>query len=327
MRLNALDYLACPECQGALRHEGAAPSLAEIDEGSLDCAGCGVKFPIKNGIPRFVSTESYAGSFGYEWRELFPWRTEDNLDSKEEEAIFRVKTGWQPEDVAGRLTLDAGCGSGRYAFVASSWGAPVVAVDISSAVERARQICRGRGVTVIQADLLKLPFKSGVFSRAYSIGVLHHTPDTRAAFHSVSRTLGPDASLAVWLYRKNSVFQELLNGILRSLTLKMSRENLVRFSKSLAVLAGVPVLNAALGRIINLGCTHPEFGKRVTDAFDWYSPVYQWHHTDAEIEDWFKQEGFNRLKRLPPQKSGALYDWFYHNNLIIGSGVNWAGWR
>lgn len=42
-----------------------------------------------------------------------------------------VLLGWLPEDLAGRRILDAGCGTGAFAFEAARRGAEVVAVDLS----------------------------------------------------------------------------------------------------------------------------------------------------------------------------------------------------
>ena len=42
-------------------------------------------------------------------------------------------------------------------------------------------IGRRENVHLVQADIFKPPFREGAFDHAYSIGVLHHTPDTRRA--------------------------------------------------------------------------------------------------------------------------------------------------
>ena len=47
------------------------------------------------------------------------------------------KTGFTPDDLRGKLVLDAGVGAGRYADVISRWGTDVVGVDLSFAVEAA----------------------------------------------------------------------------------------------------------------------------------------------------------------------------------------------
>jgi hypothetical protein len=40
----------------------------DIAAGSLVCAGCPITVPIVRNIPRFVPSESYASSFGFQWK-------------------------------------------------------------------------------------------------------------------------------------------------------------------------------------------------------------------------------------------------------------------
>lgn len=90
-------------------------------------------------------------------------------------------------DVRGRPVLDGGAGAGRYAEVVAGWDAEVVAIDLAGAIDVAAENLRGLPSThFVQADLFALPFRSETFDMAYSIGVLHHTPDTAAAFREVA---------------------------------------------------------------------------------------------------------------------------------------------
>ena len=86
------------------------------------------------------------------------------------------------------------------------------------------------------------------------------------------------------------------------------------------------MLNRTLNKLANFS-SHPDWTLRVCDNFDWYAPRYQSHHTPDELRRWFVEEGFADIAELPPAKAGGLYDWAYHHDLIIGSGVNVAGRR
>src|SRR5437763_15003663 len=119
MDAELLPLLRCPGCRGPL-------DLAEGDQ-ALRCQGCGTSYPITGGIPRFAG-EGYVASFGRQWNRY------DVARDEEDEAVFRVKTGVEPRDLAGKLVLDAGCVGGRYALLAARHGARVVGVDLSSAV-------------------------------------------------------------------------------------------------------------------------------------------------------------------------------------------------
>ena len=313
MNRDLLSLVRCPRCRGDLEIEGDPPR-------ALACRSCGEVVPIARGIPRLAG-DSYAASFGRQWNRY------DVARPEEDEATFRVKTGMAPRDLAGRLVLDAGCGGGRYARLLGAHGARVVAVDKSTAVEKAAALCAELpNVLIAQADLLDLPIAEGVFDLVYSIGVLHHTPDPRRAFAQIARRVKPGGRLAVWLYRRNTAPQEWMNTGIRGLTTRLPARVLEPLCAGLGALGSIPLLNRTLSKLVNFS-SHPDWTLRVCDNFDWYAPRYQSHHTLDELERWFADEGFADITVLPPAKSGRLYDWAYHHDLIVGSGVNVTGTR
>jgi SAM-dependent methyltransferase len=187
-----LDLVRCPKCRGGNLEVAGDPSW------QLICPNCGAAAPIVAGIPRMADqTESYAASFGRQWNRY------DVARDQEDESTFKTKTGVMPRDLAGKLVLDAGCGGGRYARLAGSHGARVIAVDLSSAVAKAAELCVSLpNVLVLQADLLYLPIALEAFDVVYSIGVLHNPPNSRRTFHAIAVELTGRPS-AVWLHRRN----------------------------------------------------------------------------------------------------------------------------
>jgi SAM-dependent methyltransferase len=287
---------------------------------ALTCRECGAGVPVSGGIPRFTG-ETYAASFGRQWNRY------DVARDEEDEATFRVKTGIDPRSLSGMLVLDAGCGGGRYSRLAGRFGARVMGVDLSTAVDKAAALCADLPhVTIAQADLLALPLAEGEFDLAFSIGVLHHSPDPRKAFGEVARRVKPGGRLAVWLYRKNTLPQEWINSGLRALTTRLPSQVLEPLCVGLGVIGAIPVLNKTLNKVANFS-NHPDWTLRVCDSFDWYAPRYQSHHTVDELKRWFSEEGFEDLVELNPARSGRYYDWAYRHDLIIGSGVNVLGTR
>ena len=114
--------------------------------------------------------------------------------------------------------LDAGCGNGRYAKLANDWGARVVCVDISSAVEIAQANVGTRpDVAVVQADLFKLPFQAGLFDIVYSIGVLHHTPDAKGAFQAIQPLVKPGGFFSIFMHGQGNRALYATNRWLRAL--------------------------------------------------------------------------------------------------------------
>jgi SAM-dependent methyltransferase len=290
-----------------------------VDRGQLQCPGCEADFPIHRGIPRFVPGEGYVASFGRQWTRY----AVENIE--EDEETLQVKTGFGLGELSGRTVLDAGCGGGRYSFVAASRGAQVIAVDMSRAIDRAAQMCRQfEDVDFVQADLIRLPLLDQTVDLAWSIGVLHHSSDAAAAFRRVAGTVRTGGRLAVWLYRRNTAVQECINECLRGITRRMTTGQLESIAVLGAVLGSIPMLNRTGNKVVNFS-NHPDWETRVCDTFDWYSPQYQSHHTVAELEQWFRSAGFEDLRELAPSKAGKVYRWAYERNLIIGSGVNVAG--
>ena len=104
-----------------------------------------------------------------------------------------------PENSVG---VDVGCGSGRWAdFVASRVGR-LICVDASTqAVEVARaKLARHANCEVIHASVDEMPIAAGSMDFVYSLGVLHHVPDTQAAIDDCVALLKPGGFFYVYLY-------------------------------------------------------------------------------------------------------------------------------
>lgn len=104
----------------------------------------------------------------------------------------------------GSLLLDAGCGNGKY--LTGHDKLLKLGFDRS---QRLCDICRHRGLEVLQADVLQMPFRRGVFDACISIAVLHHlsTIERReAAVHEILRVLRPGgrALVYVWALEQNN---------------------------------------------------------------------------------------------------------------------------
>ena len=270
----------------------------------LDAEGAhsdtGLVAPRAGGLLRFVDSDSYADSFGKEWN----WFDETQLDRPEEDRnesreTFAEKTGFSAAELQGKTVLDVGCGMGRFAEVAASYGARVVGVDLSVAVEAAqRNLGALPNTAFIQADVFDLPLRPESFDLIYSIGVLHHTPDTRAAFSHLPRLLRPGGRVAIWVYTSERRHLYLSSDLLRRLTRRMDEERLLSLCRAAGPLGALyrtrfgrylwPLLPVSL---------HPDPEWRVLDTFDWYAPKYQWKHDWQEVEGWFRDAGLTDIHR------------------------------
>jgi len=193
------ELLACPECSGPLRLDIQQSDKEEILAGLLGCPKCRCDFPIRDGIPRFVPSEAYMSSSSFEskyWRRT-PFDTESR---KLSESTFVASTGTRPEELAGKLVLDVGCGSGRFMDVVARAGAETVGLDPSLAVDAARENLRSLPhCHLIQANALFPPFRPGTFDFAYSIAGLTNASDSREGFRRMAATVKPRGAAAIWV--------------------------------------------------------------------------------------------------------------------------------
>src|SRR6266581_2331436 len=132
MRPEHLCLLVCPACQSPL--ELSSEIVVEIVSGELTCLSCHRAYPIVNGVPRFVRTDNYASTFGFEWQRHSRTQYDSESGTKISETRFFGETGW-PRDLRGQTILEVGGGSGRFTEHAASTGAMVVSIDYSVAVD------------------------------------------------------------------------------------------------------------------------------------------------------------------------------------------------
>lgn len=173
------------------------PLNLSSDKASYNClAGC--RFEIRNQIPRFVSPENYAKSFGLQWNTF----RKTQLDSFTGTSISRDRltriSGGNLGIFCGKTVLEAGCGAGRFTEIMLDAGANVWAVDLSTAVDANYENCHNKpGYSVCQADILSLPFPQGQFDIVVCIGVIQHTPDPEETVRVLCSYLKPGGWLLI----------------------------------------------------------------------------------------------------------------------------------
>lgn len=308
-----LPLLICPDCKQpdlVLTQEKRAKD--EIESGLLSCSGCQREFPIVNFVPRFVPADNYAASFGLQWNRFPTTQFDSTSGTTISHDRFMRETGWKSEDVSGDLVLDAGCGSGRFAEIALSLGAQLVAIDYSSAIDACyANLGSHPNVHLVQANVFELPFRSGTFDRAYSMGVLMATPDPKKALLSVADMVRPEGHLVVDFYLRE--WRTMLHPkyLLRPLTRRIPPERLFPIVEKLAppllslsrALSRVPLLGRYLSRAVpvaNYEGDYPLSDQQlvewaILDTFDWLSPRFDNPMSPAAVMDIIKGAGFEDL--------------------------------
>jgi len=335
-----LNVLAAPGAHEALRLEDAVRNGDRVVSGNLVAAD-GHTYPVIDGIPRFVRTDDEgqiqtADSFGYKWGKVESYDDGPMAVSSRawqlERYGFESATDVRDAFAKHELVLDAGCGS---AFSSSlwldeGWTGEWIGADISAAIDVAqKRIGHIRGTHFVQADVLDLPFADGTFGAVFTEGVLHHTPSTERAFHSVARLLRPGGELFAYIYRKKAPVREFTDDYVRSLVAPMSPDEawealrpLTRLGQALAELnveidvpEDVPLLGIEAGRQDVQRLIYWNFAKLFWNPawsfeenlhinFDWYHPTYAHRHTEEEIRGWCEAAGLDVI-RLHDQEPAA----------------------
>ena len=142
-----------------------------------------------------VDTRTVEG-FGYEWTKF----DQSRADAAELERLFAEYFALFPWDALGPTAVgfDLGCGSGRWARLAARRTGTVVGVDASEAALRVATI--NARCPAVLAAAGALPFRPESLDFGYSLGVLHHVPDTRAGLTDAVSKLKPGAPFLVYLY-------------------------------------------------------------------------------------------------------------------------------
>jgi SAM-dependent methyltransferase len=295
------------------------PLVSPLDGGPLQeedgvlTDASGNRFPVRDGIPRFVQDESYTASFGEQWNRY----RRVQLDSATGKPLSRERlldgTGWRPDELAGERILEVGCGAGRFTEVLLALGAEPSSVDYSSAADACLENCGGDPrLTVVQADLFALPFPKGSYDRVFCYGVLQHTPDPRGAFLRLVEYARPGGLVAADAYRVAPFVDRWSSKTLwRPLTRRMSRELLRRIvewyvPRWLPVdtrLARLPRLGRFLTAVVPcwnytglLDLDREELvAWAILDTFDALSPRYDYPQTLEAVQEWGRAAGLEEL--------------------------------
>ena len=274
----------------------------------------GEKFPIVDGIARFVESDNYAQAFGLQWKSF----AKIQLDSynKSHISLERLERclGCKVEDIKNKTLLEVGCGAGRFTEHLVRGGANVHSVDLSIAVE-VNKINAGDAPNhvVAQANVYALPFAMQSFDVVMCLGVIQHTPDPEKTIDALWSMVKPGGMLVIdhytfdWMYYLKPIL--IYRAFLRRMQPERSKkivESIVRFFFPLHwKYRNSKLMTLLLNRISPCYVyikTFPEmdydfhFELTRLDTYDGLTDYYKHLRSEKQIEEKLKSLGAKNIK-------------------------------
>jgi SAM-dependent methyltransferase len=280
---------------------------------NLDVAPMNEMAGSRNGEPSRIGNyeaETVAG-FGDEWsRFTFEGEGGEELDTIFAQYFSLFPWSDLPQSAAG---ADIGAGSGRWAARVAG---RVHRLHVIDASQEALQVAR-RNLAAFSncefhhASVDTIPLASGSLDFAYSLGVLHHVPDTAAALKSCVRLLKPGAPFLLYLYYaldNRSLAYRALFAASDQLRRRISRlPHRWRYAASQALAASVYWPLARSARVLEL-CglevsslplayyRDRSFYVMRNDALDRFGTRLEQRFSRAQIEAMMKEAGLSDIE-------------------------------
>lgn len=259
---------------------------------------------IKNNVDELVVAD-----FGREWARF----DQSKLSDEELNRIFNDYFSifpWKqlPENAKG---FDLGCGSGRWAKLASRFAGELHCIDPSSALEVAkRNLADTKNCLFHQADVDNIPLADNSMDFGYSLGVLHHVPDTAKGITNCVAKLKPNAPFLVYLYygfdNKPSWFKIIwkISDFIRQIISRLPSPLKLLACQVIAAFVYFPM--ARLSRLFekigfnikNIPLSiyrDKSFYTMQTDALDRFGTRLEQRFTRFQIEEMMKEAGLSNI--------------------------------
>jgi ubiquinone/menaquinone biosynthesis C-methylase UbiE len=248
--------------------------------------------------------------FGQEWEKF----DQSEMPDAEREDLFDWYFRIFPwtELPEGAVGCDIGCGSGRWALLVAPRVGHLHCIDPSSAIDVAkRNLSQQPNVTCHKAGVDDLPIADSSMDFGYSLGVLHHIPDTAAALSSCVKKLKPGAPFLVYLYyafdNRPAWFRTLwkLSDGIRKIVSQLPHGLKYAVSQVFAATLYWPLARAAkFGESIGLnveswpltGYRDRTFYTMRTDALDRFGTQLEHRFTRTEIEQMMRNAGLENIR-------------------------------
>jgi ubiquinone/menaquinone biosynthesis C-methylase UbiE/uncharacterized protein YbaR (Trm112 family) len=323
MRRCLVEKLACPECRGDVEvAEVREENAVRILSGALRCKSCSKAYPIEKGVPRLVKVAPDVAEvcrrYSFQWLSRWNGMFEGERCYGFDDDIY---IGWVKGQLEcrrvpgpGEWLLDAGCGSGEKTQVLARKCPEQNVVGLDLGVESLEKAAARFGdmpnLDYVQGNIMEPPFKDRQFDAGMSLGVLHHTNNTRQAFARFRRMLKDETTCVIWIYPTYWEGPEWRMPYFARDFMTFGQSHrlptwLLRFLAHTIVITMFPIVQFFFWKCYRrIGRDLPFF--RIQDmtfkerykaqvfyCFDTLLPRYQWRHKIREVESWFVEGGLD----------------------------------
>lgn len=251
--------------------------------------------------------------FGREWSTFR--QDPDHLSHQQRRAIFddyfRIFP-WNLLPPGGGVGLDVGCGTGRWSLLVAPRVQHLHLLDPSpEALDVAKQNLAGiDNVSYHLHSVATIPLPSSSLDFAFSLGVLHHVPDTEAAIASIADKLKPNAPFLIYLYYaldNRPIWYRLLwrmTDLARSVVSRLPHPLRLAFSQIVAALIYWPLARVARFIAQHRGSSaalplayyaDKSFYVMRTDAYDRFCTRLEKRFRQGEIAGMLMRAGFREI--------------------------------
>jgi 2-polyprenyl-3-methyl-5-hydroxy-6-metoxy-1,4-benzoquinol methylase len=193
-----------------------------------------IKINVKEGIPYFAGSGSYASLFGDQWKQYKKTQLDSYTGTPISEKRLTRCLGDLADNLNGKLILEAGCGAGRFTEILLQKGARLVSSDLSSAVEvNAENFPISDKHQVIQADINDMPYPDESFDVVICMGVIQHTPNPETTIKNLYALVKKGGTLVIDHYTltRSSLFR--LASLYRLWLRKKTSDQTIPYTKRL----------------------------------------------------------------------------------------------
>ena len=260
---------------------------------------------MKNNIDKIT-----VAGFGDEWERF----DQSSLSEKEQSSMFEGYFSNFPWDdlASNSVGFDLGCGSGRWAKLVAPKVGKLHCIDPSSAINVAKKnLVNNLNCEFHKSDVDSIPLQDGSMDFGYSLGVLHHVPDTQQAMNACVKKLKPGAPFLLYLYysfdNRPFWFRALwkLSDLGRSGISRMPYKLRYLVSQIIATLVYFPLaMTAKYLEILKFNVSNMplsayrnnSFYTMRTDALDRFGTRLEQRFSKVEINEMMKFSGLEKIK-------------------------------